>query len=346
MNRSKLTGFAKQLIHHSGSINLVKKINPKPNVLRMLCYHSVADQPDYCPLSIAVKPELFDLQMQFLAENYSVLSIDDAIESVKNKSVPERAVVITFDDGFKDNYENALPIIKKYGLTATFYITSNPIKQSSSFWVSWMQIIIANADPEKFELLGKQFSVPDQVIKAGKNNRQELTSYLTIKINQASLDKKKILFEQIAEILQVAPTDKNSITAEIMMDEEDVKKMTEQGMTIGSHTVNHPILTSLNEKQILTELVQSKNQLEEITGQTVKHFAHPNGPGGIINYSELTANLIEQVGYDSSCTSIRGMISEQSNCYLLPRLDINDYQDEASFAFKLEEHYFSSLLLN
>ena len=115
-------------------------------------------------------------------------------------------------------------------------------------------------------------------------------------------------------------------------------------MTIGSHTATHPILTSLDETAALAELKDSKAELEAITNCPVSHLAYPNGPG-VVNWSNVVANLARSAGYRSACTSIRGMARADTDPFLLPRQNVNDDMRPGAFAFKLEEHRFPWLLV-
>ncbi len=123
-----------------------------------------------------------------------------------------------------------------------------------------------------------------------------------------------------------------------------LKEMVANGMTIGSHTMSHPILTSLPDEQVLTELRRSKRILEEICGVPIKHFAFPNGPG-VKNFDSRTSMLVEKAGYVSASTSYRGVVSKTSNRFALERQGINYELTKRAFAFKLEEQHFKSLLL-
>ena len=114
---SKLMNIILMLTGLYSTLNL--KLRPG---IRILMYHRVSKMSEYDQLS--VDPELFDMQMSFLKDNFDVISIVEAIDRLKEGGIVGNEVVITFDDGYFDNYLSALPVLKKYNLPASIFITT------------------------------------------------------------------------------------------------------------------------------------------------------------------------------------------------------------------------------
>lgn len=339
MQRSSFTRYVKSALARSGAIAVARRSNSQ--VLRILGYHAVADSPDYCIPEINVRPAEFERQLQFLRLHYQVISLDQALGCfAADEPLPERAVTITFDDGYRDNYIHAFPLLRKYGLTATFFVASG-IFHGIPFWVAQLQRILSQ--PRGLNRLAPAFEIPAHLLRPGRATRQALISHVMGYINRCpTRAARDAMLDQVFTLVDASKAERDSRS--YMLEAAHIREMAAAGMTIGSHTVTHAVLTSLEELGALDELVTSKQQLEAIIEQPVRHFAHPNGPG-VINYSETTARLAHVAGFASACTSIRGMAQKSSNRFLLPRHNVNDDLHCSAFAFKLEEHRFPLLLM-
>ncbi|MGH7926174.1 MAG: polysaccharide deacetylase family protein, partial [Candidatus Binatia bacterium] len=119
-------------------------------ILWILRYHSVSDYKDqnfrYLTPSIAVSPAIFESHVALLSKKYRIVSLDDVVGWISGTtSLPRRAVAITFDDGYRDNYQYAYPILKKYGATATFYVVTDAIGNAQPLWTSELRDIVYRA---------------------------------------------------------------------------------------------------------------------------------------------------------------------------------------------------------
>ena len=132
-------------IHHGGISTLARTcLAGRAAILR---YHSVSTQADGTHLcldpGLAVSPEHFDRQCAYLARHYRVLSLDDLVDHVAaGRPVPSKAVVLTFDDGYLDNYTQAFPILRRHGLNATFYVTTDCIDNRALLWTGLLRFVV------------------------------------------------------------------------------------------------------------------------------------------------------------------------------------------------------------
>jgi peptidoglycan/xylan/chitin deacetylase (PgdA/CDA1 family) len=162
-----------------------------------------------------------------------------------------------------------------------------------------------------------------------------------VRINRADLSTKNTLLDQLQEILEPG---QRPVEPSFMMGPEHILEMSRNGMTIGSHTASHPILSSLTEAEASMELQESKRLLEGVLGTPIRHVAYPNGPG-VVNFDQRTEALAQACGYTSASTSDRGVVTASARSWALPRQGINNDQHLPAFSFKLEEHRFRPLLL-
>ena len=197
-----------------------------------LNYHKV----DTLYHALSVSPQEFEEQMQYLYEHdYHTITPDQLMSYLKHGTqLPDNPILITFDDGYLDNYTNAYPIMQKYGFTATIFLVPNLVGHDPRF-MTWDQ----------------------------------------------------------------------------------VREMDRTGNTFGSHTVNHQSLTSLDEKEILNELTQSREEIASQLGKSPKYFAYPTG-----TYNLAIEDMVRSTGYKAAFTIEFGQIGADSDLYALPRIPI------------------------
>jgi hypothetical protein len=143
--RRYLTNFAKLAIHHGGISTLARACLAGRAVI--LRYHSVSTVADGTHLcldpGLAVAPDDFDRQCTYLKQHYTVISLDEMVERLASgRTLPPKAVALTFDDGYLDNYTRAFPILMRHGLNATFYVTTNCIDNREILWTGLLRFVI------------------------------------------------------------------------------------------------------------------------------------------------------------------------------------------------------------
>ena len=274
----------------------------------ILLYHRVSpSHADWCikPLS----PRSFERQMEYFRQYYKILSLDTLVQHIKQREpLPEKAVVITFDDGYKDNYLYAYPILMKYGIPATIFLTTGHIGSSKLFWFDEVKYIVQVTHISQLEL----DELGSYSLRTGVDRLQ---NGLTISRGLRKLpeDRKNELINKLLNICQVDIPDNSGEGLFLSWDE--VREMHESGISFGAHTVNHPVLTNLPVEQARWEIVQSKKHIEEKLGEKVTAFAYPFGP-----FNAEIAKLVKESGFTSAVTTESGLVNSQANPYELPRI--------------------------
>ncbi|MFA7429218.1 MAG: polysaccharide deacetylase family protein [Rhodospirillaceae bacterium] len=340
MATSVSTSAAKAVLYRSGLIALSRgRTQPRAGV-RVLRYHSVSPLgAAYRADAISVSPADFARQMRFLARHYTVIGLDRVADHIIDGTpLPPRAACITFDDGYKDNVVHAFPILADLRLPATFFITAGPVVLGTSFWVAWVQHLVMTT-----AYLDRLAAAFDLTVQGGTEaqRRQKLADALTALAARRSTEWRDAM---IADAVTAAPDAPPLDRAPYMMTVEDLRTLHAGGMTIGAHTVTHPILSSQDDATALHELTEARRLLEDAIGAGVHHLAYPNAPGVLVNFDDRTRRLARQAGYRSGNTSRRGMVDATSDPLALTRQGVHNGLDEAAFAFRLEEHHFTSLL--
>ena len=275
--------------------------------LSILIYHRVLPAVD--PLFPGeVDAAAFDLQMQWLAECFNVLPLGEAVARLARGNLPGRAACITFDDGYADNAEIALPILQRHGLRATFFIASGFLDGGCMFNDRVIESV-RRARGDKLDLTGAGLGEFNIATPAAR--RQTIDALLAaIKyLPQAARD---AMVDQIAKLAQANPP------AGLMMRSEQVRALHAAGMEIGGHTVHHPILARLDAAAARDEIAAGKEQIEGIIRAPVTLFAYPNGQPAS-DYTAEHVAMVKALGFRAAVSTAWGAATRSADLYQLPR---------------------------
>lgn len=278
----------------------------KQKKLFILIYHRVLDEPDFMRPG-EVDKVAFTWQMELLSKYFNVLPLEETLQRMQDDTLPSRAVCITFDDGYADNYTNALPILKKFDLTATFFIASGFLNGGRM----WNDTVIESVRNMKSAFL--------DLTKFGLgsfNVENDLQKYESA--DQIIQLIKYLPFAMRLQVSEYIASQSQDLPIDMMMTDGQVKSLFENGMDIGGHTVSHPILAKLDESDIRKEIKDNKLILERLIGKELKLFAYPNGKLGH-DYLIEQIELIKQEGYLFAVSTNWGCANYNSDYWQLPR---------------------------
>ena len=292
--------------------SLFSLLSPKGAQARLsiLIFHRVLSEPD--PL-MPGEPDAasFDRLCAWVAEWFQVLSLDDAVACLKRGDLPARAMVITFDDGYADNHEVAMPILLRHGLVATFYVATGFLDGGRM----WNDTVIESVRACQQPALGLAHLGIEGLANLPLGDPAQRRAAI-----RAVLDNLKYrpVDERLQLVHQVVEAAGAPLRGGAMLRSDQVKALRQAGMTIGAHTVSHPILLKLTAEQARREIDQSRQHLEAILGEPVRHFAYPNGVPGR-DMSDATAKLVRDMGFDSAVTTAWGAARMGADSFQLPR---------------------------
>lgn len=250
----------------------------------------------------------FEAQMHWVKAWFNVLPLPEAVARLRTGSLPERAAAITFDDGYANNYTVALPILKRLGLPATFFIATGFLNGGRMFNDTVIEAL-RHAKGEALDLtrigLGRHSIATIEARRAAIASLLGNLKYL--EPGRRSEAEKAVVEAAGAEL-----------RADLMLSTEQLRGLAGAGMTLGAHTVNHPILASISEEEALTEMSASKDHLEGLTGERITLFAYPNGKPGS-DYTSVHAELARRAGFSAACSGIRGAGKAGCDLYQMPR---------------------------
>jgi peptidoglycan/xylan/chitin deacetylase (PgdA/CDA1 family) len=304
--------------------------------LWILRYHSVSDHGDqnsrYLTPSIAVSPAVFESHIAFLSTNYQIISLDDVVAWISGAiSLPRPAVTITFDDGYRDNYRHAYPILKKYGLTATFYVVTDAIGNAYPLWTSELRDLVYRARQRHVTLS----SIGSQRIDLSDEAAKTQTIQTIGRIMRCADKKTRGLI--VREMRDKLISEKNRFLDEVMMSWDELREMKREGMCIGSHTMSHPLLPAISQQEAAIEIAGSKAKIEEELDAPAVHFSYPN-PGEGVHVNEAVKNLVCHAGYLTARTSSKGSVRKDSDLFALKGISTdNSCSHPALLAWMLNE---------
>jgi peptidoglycan/xylan/chitin deacetylase (PgdA/CDA1 family) len=275
--------------------------------LTILIFHRVLPQHD--PLN-PDEPSAaeFERRMQWVRTWFNVLPLSDAAQRLADGTLPPRALAITFDDGYADNREVAAPILRRLGLTATFFIATGFL-DGGCMWNDRVIEALRSCDAASLDL---------SALGLGSFGLDDMTS----RRRTASAVLKAI--KHLEPPARQAATDAVVHTAggrpvpALMMSVDQLRELRALGMQVGAHTITHPILARTTEAEALREIATGKAQLEALLGEPVSLFAYPNGVPGA-DYLPEHVRMVRDVGFVAAVSTAWGAASATSDRFQLPR---------------------------
>lgn len=262
--------------------------------LSVLLFHRVTQQPDAI-FPDEMHAERFDALCGWLSAWFNVLPMDEAVERLRAGSLPARPLSITFDDGYADNLHVAVPILKRHGFSASFFITTGFLDGGRMWNDSLIEAVRACAQPElDLASLGLGRYALGSVAQ-----RREAANALIRQVKYRTPTERVVLGEQVANQAGV------DLPRGLMLSSSQVVEMRRAGMIIGAHTVSHPILAALDDATSRAEIQGSKDRLEQLLGERVGLFAYPNGKPGE-DYSPANAELVRGLDFDAAVSTAWG----------------------------------------
>jgi len=329
-------------MHYSGTLHLARHISKSREIrpgsslpfprfqpvetpkFAILCYHGIGESGN--PLGVVLTRELFERQMRFLRENYRVVSMEEACRELRGGAKSEPAVAITFDDGYSSAYTIAFPVLQKYRLPATVYLTIESVETGQIAWYDrvFLAMALAPSGELHLDLLGRcrfLLNSPEERLRAAL----EVVALLRTLPNSQRRRCCALLENQIS-----LPQDALS---ERVLTWEQIHAMQQAGISFGSHTLTHPVVSQLAPQELEQELGSSKSLLEQKLGAPVLDFAFPFGKAS--DCSSAALDVLARCGYRSAATTVPGVNTPQVNPFELRRLQVGFDGSLARFAFDL-----------
>jgi peptidoglycan/xylan/chitin deacetylase (PgdA/CDA1 family) len=277
----------------------------------------------------------YESQLRFIAKHFDVFNFKTLQSHVERTGrFPERSLIMTFDDGYIDNYEVVYPMVKRFGFTATMFVTAGFIGQNKLFWWDKLAYVVKHTKRDRIDL-----DAPFEItMSLDEYPQRQAAARAVIKRAKTMLDEEKEeLILKLSEQLDVEIDDAQHRT---MMTWEQLREMSRDGIEIGAHSVNHPIFSNVDEERLRHEVTRSKQMIEEHIGDEVITFGSP-GRGILtapqkVDFESRLSRIVEEAGYRFSTQYRWGLAYEnQFTPYRVPRLGVEVHDKGRLFPAKL-----------
>jgi peptidoglycan/xylan/chitin deacetylase (PgdA/CDA1 family) len=303
----------------------------------VLLYHRIADEVSD-PYGLCVTPAHFEQHLQCVREAGQPMSLSDLSRSLRSGAVPDRAICLSFDDGYLDNLEHAAPLLRRYDVPATVFVTTGRGGRDREFWWDELERVFMQPGvlPERLDLdidgdlrswsLGTaaRYTTDDQVRCRGwhLNDEHSPTARHTVfrdvyhRVRPLPVGPRTAVMDRLLAWAGLQSADVRRTHA--VMQPQQVAELARDGLVqIGAHTINHPDLPSQDRATQHDEIGSSKRQLEDWLGAEVTGFAYPYGL-----YNDESVDAVRDIGFDFACAGDHQLVRRRAHPLLLPRIDV------------------------
>ncbi|MHA1878012.1 MAG: polysaccharide deacetylase family protein, partial [Promethearchaeota archaeon] len=251
-------------------------------------YHNFYKKDDELHNNVCLNIHEFEKQIIYLKKFYNIISLEKLVNYIESgEDIPRFSVVLTFDDGYMNNYLLAYPILEKYNIHATIFLTTAYIDSTDWLWVNKLEYIITETKSRDLRVTIPGYNEMHWSIN---NMKDRNSAYENLK-NVLKFIPHNILLNiihTIAKELSVK-VDYTKVSNYKMLTKEVLIKMKKKYISYGSHTNNHKILTNLGKLEYKKEIIDSKKRLEKIVKEKILFFAYPNG-----NYNSEIEDVVKK----------------------------------------------------
>jgi poly-beta-1,6-N-acetyl-D-glucosamine N-deacetylase len=258
----------------------------------ILYYHNVvpltAPKGEFST-SITISSPAFETQMAWLSKYFHILPLEQYLKNQQQMSSAEmkrkKFVSITFDDGTASTYRSIVPILKKYQIPTTIFVSTCQLEQGPLIWGAYLNALCFNDDYQALVIKDREFPL--------LSDDQRRATRKTLYTEAVSSGDPTCFVREIAKKYPLSRTILDSYQG--MTHDQLREAAAGELFEIGSHTVTHPYLSKIPDEMQWQELVESKQVLADVTGKNVRYFAYPSG-----DYNEQTLSILKIVGYDAA----------------------------------------------
>ena len=304
-------------------------------------YHRIAEI-DTDPWQLAVSPANFEQQLHVLSRFYKVISVENLVSRLGTNSILHKGICLTFDDGYRDNFFSAKPLLEKYNCPATFFIASHYVDKTEPFWWDELENIILHSSklPQTFSVTVKEDLLEFQLENEGLLTKDEQDRhkswvwpetpptarsalYLAIWERLKPLPY-PVLKLQLEKIKQWAGSHQHIRQDDLSMKTQQIESISNNPLfTIGIHTATHPALAYHSAETQFKEMQDCKQFLEKKLKHSVTTVAYPYG-----NYDSHTIAITRELQLKAAFTTEERIIMNNDNVYRLGRVQVKNWNGE------------------
>ncbi len=318
--------------------------------LQIAVYHFVRDlKGSRYPEIKGLDYELFKKQIEFFDANFNVVTMEQVIEAQEHPErelLPEKALLLTFDDGYIDHYSAAFPVLKEHGMQGSFFVPGNVLEERELLGVNKIHFVLASGEisklvatvKEKLDYYrGAEFDIPtaaelyEQYAIAGKFDGPDTIFVKRILQKGVPERLRDIITNELFD--QYVGVPQKIFANELYLNRDQLRLMKADGMFIGCHGYSHYWLSSLNDEDMRRDVDKGLDAIDEFIDRNAWVMNYPYG-----GYNEGTCEYCRSIGAKLGVTvEPRVAIIGQEDAMLLPRLDCNDYPPKSERYIELSK---------
>lgn len=295
--------------------------------VRILAYHRVLEsaEPDafvFDPELISASAGMFRKQMELVRRRFHPLRFDELLDCIdRGRAPPRRSVLVTFDDGYDDNYRIAWPILQDVGLSAMFFVSTGHVDSGAPYAYDWLAHMLSLAPDGGLALpeIGLQAQ-----LQGSPAARRSVVAKVLDRVKALDAAAQEALIARLEHALAMPRAVGHDDCRPMSWDQ--LRQMHASGMEIGSHGVSHRMLAKLPPALVEEELVGSRRAIERELGTPAQVLSYP--VGGRDAYDDTVVDIARKAGYRIACSYLTGTSGlEQANRYGMPRLPVERHMD-------------------
>jgi peptidoglycan/xylan/chitin deacetylase (PgdA/CDA1 family) len=259
-----------------------------------------------------ISARAFAEQVKYLAAHYTLVPLSRLATCLRDRELPPRLAAITIDDGYRDAYEIAFPILREHCAPATVFVVTEFVEGTAWLWTDKARYLTESASERAFEIgIGSRNL---RLELNGAASRAVAAALINAALKPLSEEAREALIERLAFELGVRPPERPP--AEYgAINWRQAREMADAGIEIGSHTLTHPILTGLGDARLREEVAQSRDRIQNALGRKVETFCYPNG-----DYDLRTQREVAHAGYRLAVTTDVGLNNGRNDPLALRRI--------------------------
>ncbi len=295
-----------------------------PNRATIVLYHGVAPPREgdgifnYRKKFIA--PEAFERQLSWLKRRYTILPLAKLVDGLAGRgALPMRSLAITFDDGYENFYTHAFPILRKYKIPATVFIATDLVYPGRALWVDRLEYAIGHSHTDAIRVSCGAIHTKFPLQTYAEQCRADAIIRDLIKRLPAAAGR-----EVLESVVAQTGADLDAAFADSPyrgLTEDQIREMQPVGISIGTHTRSHPILSRLTPSEAKSEITGSLRLLRQRIGGVLNTFAYPNGQPD--DFTSDTVAILRQNGFRAALTTVPGFVGPNADPYRLPRITLD-----------------------
>ena len=301
----------------------------------ILMYHRVADDPADA-YGLCVDPVRFEAQLGILAELADVVALGDLVATSRaSRRARRRArrpgrpqVALTFDDGYADNLEHALPALEAHDAPATLFVATGALGRPTGFWWDRLALLLGGRAEVELDLV-----LGGSLLRVSLHGARAATDALVALHSRLRLLDAEAVDAALATIASQLGTDVPEPRSSRALRHEELEKLASSPLvTVGAHTVDHRLLAGLPPRAQEAQMRRSALELEELLGRPVRDFAYPYGDPASFDRDSIAA--ARRCGFTTACTTLGGRVTRLNDRLQLPRWMVRDW-DADTFRSRL-----------